>query len=267
MFSGLQVSKTNPGGAAMSSIAISAIVFACVFGGAVLGMFLRSAIPHHHLSDDSKDVLKLQMALVSTMTALVLGLLVTSAKGSYDAQSTELNQTSARIVLLDRILAHYGPETKETRDLLRASVARSLDRIWAKKSSENSEMGPPTRGNEVLFNQIQELTPKEDGQRTLKIQALSIAFSLGETRWLQYAQVSTSISKPLLIMLILWLTTLFVSFGLFAPRNGTVITSLLVAALSVSGAILLILELYAPYGGLIEISSAPLRAALSQLGK
>jgi hypothetical protein len=251
----------------MSSIAVTAIVFVCVFGGAVLGMILRAVLPEHHLSSDSRDVLKLQMALVSTMTALVLGLLVTSAKGSYDAQTAELTQNSAKVVLLDRILAHYGDETKETRGILRATVVRSLDRIWAESSEVRSERGVPSRENEQLFDQIMQLTPKDEVQRSIKAQALNIAFSLGETRWLQYAQSSTSISKPLLVILVLWLTTLFVSFGLFAPRNGTVITSLLIAAFSVSGAILLILELYTPYGGLIEVSSAPLRAALLQLGK
>jgi hypothetical protein len=251
----------------MSSIAITAIVFACVFGGAVAGMLLRAALPEHHLSSDSKDVLKLQMALVSTMTALVLGLLVSSAKNSYDSQSTELTQSSAKIVLLDRILAHYGPETKEMRGMLRASVVSSLERIWSEHILAPSELTPSTQSNERLFEQIQQLSPKDDGQRALKTQATSLAFALGETRWLQYAQITNSISKPLLVVLVLWLTTLFVCFGLFAPRNGTVIASLFIAALTVSCAIFLILEMYTPYGGLIEVSSAPLRAALSQLGK
>jgi hypothetical protein len=110
----------------MSSIAISSIVFACVFGGAMLGMFVHAVLPQHHLSSESKDVVKLAMALVATLCALVLSLLIASAKGSYDAQSSELTQMSAKVVLLDRVLAHYGPETKETRDLLRGSVARIL---------------------------------------------------------------------------------------------------------------------------------------------
>src|SRR5258706_2839022 len=103
----------------MSSITASLIVFACVFGGALVGVFLRSALPQQHLSAESKDIVRLGMGLVGTMAALVLGLLVASAKGSYDAQSSELTQMSANIVLLDRILAHYGPEAKQTRDMLR----------------------------------------------------------------------------------------------------------------------------------------------------
>ena len=106
----------------MSSTTISLIVFACVFGGALLGILLHAVLPQHHLSNETKDIVKLGMGLVGTMSALVLGLLVASAKGSYDAQSAELTQMSANIALLDRVLAHYGPETKETRDLVRGFV-------------------------------------------------------------------------------------------------------------------------------------------------
>jgi membrane-bound ClpP family serine protease len=96
---------------------------------------------------------------------------------------------------------------------------------------------------------------------------VSLLLGLGQTRWLQYAQESTSVSMPLLVVLVFWLTTIFISFGLYAPANGTVFTSLLVSALSVSAAIFLILELYTPYSGVIQVSSAPLRDALTQLGK
>jgi hypothetical protein len=98
----------------------------------------------------------------------------------------------------------------------------------------------------------------------LQSQALSIAVDIGKTRWLMYEQAITAVSLPLLVVLVLWLTVIFISFGLFAPFNATVVSSLLVAALSVSGAIFLILEMYSPYSGLIKISSAPLRASISQ---
>ena len=250
----------------MSSITISLIVFACVFGGALLGIFLHVSLPQHHLANESKDIVKLGMGLVGTMAALVLGLLVASAKGSYDAQSAELTQMSANIALLDRGLALYGPETKETRALLRGAVVRILDQMWSKDGASSSPMAAPS-GGEILYEKIQALSPKNDMQRSLQGQALSIAVDIGKTRWLMYAQQATSVSMPLLIVLVLWLTVIFISFGLFAPFNGTVVSSLLVSALSVSGAIFLILEMYSPYDGLIQISSAPLRAALAQLGQ
>jgi hypothetical protein len=250
----------------MSSITISLIVFACVFGGALLGIFLHAVLPQHHLGADSKDIVKLGMGLVGTMSALVLGLLVASAKGSYDAQNAELTQTSANIAILDRGLAVYGPETKETRALLRGFVARFLDQMWSKDGTGASPSAAPS-GGEILYEKIQGLSPKNDAQRSLQGQMLSIAVDVGKTRSLMYAQQAASVSMPLLVVLVLWLTVIFVSFGLFAPFNATVVSSLFVSALSVSGAIFLILEMYAPYTGLIQISSAPLRAALAHLGQ
>jgi hypothetical protein len=251
----------------MSSITISLIVFACVFGGALFGIFLHAILPQHHLSSETKDIVKLGMGLVGTMAALVLGLLVASAKGSYDAQGTELTQISANVALLDRALAHYGPETKEARALLRGVAVRFLDQIWSKDGISDSLQVPTAAGGEILYEKIQGLSPKNDVQRLLQGQALSIAVDVGKTRWLMYAQQATSVSMPLLIVLVLWLTVIFISFGLFAPLNATVVSSLFVSALSVSGAIFLILEMYTPYAGLIKLSSAPLRAALAHLGQ
>jgi len=251
----------------MNSMAISLITFALVFGGALLGMFIRAVLPKDHLTAESKDAVKVGMGLVATMAALVLGLLVASAKAAYDAQSTEVTEMSANIVVLDRILAHYGPETKEARDLLRGSVARVIDVMWPKGGTRPSDSAPRTAGGEILFDKIQGLVPKDDAQRALQAQALSLAMSLAQTRWLMYEQGATSISMPLLIVLVFWLTALFVSFGLFAPHNAIVVGSLFISALSVSGAIMLILEMYTPYSGLIQISNAPLRTALAHLGQ
>src|SRR5215469_13445429 len=247
----------------MSSITASLIAFGCIFGGVICGMLLRRVLPSHHLSAESKDAVKVGMALVGTLTALVLGLLVASAKGAYDAQNAELTQLSANFVLLDRILAHYGPETKDVRDLVHSTVVRMADRLWSRDRSDPDA----SSGSELLFDKIQQLSPKDDTQRSLKGQALSILISLGQTRWLMYEQKQTAVSLPLVVMLVFWLTISFISFGLFAPSNATAIASMFLSAVSVSGAILLILEMYTPYSGLIHISDAPLRGALAHLGR
>jgi hypothetical protein len=250
----------------MSPIATSLLVFVCVFGGALFGMFLRSRLPEHHLSAESQRIVSLGAGIIGTMAALVLGLLVASAKGSYDAQSDEIMDFSSRIVLLDRVLAHYGPEAKDARDLLRDVVARMVDRMWVERSGY-SESKRIVTGGEVMYDKIQELSPRDEAQRLIKTQALNLVLALSQTRWLMFEQRGRSISVPLLMMLVFWLTINFVSFGLFAPRNGTVITTLLLCAVAVSGAIFLILEMYEPYTGLIHISSAPVRSALEQLGR
>jgi hypothetical protein len=251
----------------MNSIEISSITFAFCFGGALLGISLRSALPQHHLNSDSKDAVKIAMALVSTMCALVLGLLIASAKSSYDTQNNELTDMSSKLILLDRVLAHYGPESKDAREELRNTAVNALDVMWAKNQSGPSQIGPASRSSEVLYDKIQALSPKDDAQRSVHSEALNLVFGLGQTRWLMYEQRSGSGSVPLLMVLIFWLTTLFISFGLFAPRNATVYATLLVSAMSVSFAIFLIKELYNPYIGVIRISNAALRNALAHLGQ
>jgi hypothetical protein len=250
----------------MSSMAISWVVFACVFGGALLGMLLRPVLHERHLGTDSKDLVRMGMGLIATMSALVLGLLIASAKSSFDAQRSELAQMSANVILLDRVMAHYGPEMKEPRDLLRHFVTSTLDRIWPEDPSRPAQV-QPTGASEVLYDKIQELAPKNEAQRSLQAQALKTSIDIGQTRWLLFAQKGSSIPLPFLVVLVFWLTILFASFSLFAPPNVTVICTLLVCALSVSGAIFLILELDRPFEGLIQISSDPLRSALAQLGK
>jgi hypothetical protein len=249
----------------LSSIAIGSIIFAVVFGGALLGMFLRTVMPKDHLSDASKDIVRIAMGLVATMTALILGLLISSAKNSFDTLNGEITEMSSKIILLDRALANYGPEAKEARGLLHDVVANLIDQM-AIKSSDPTRLKLPTGVEDPIYDKLQELVPKDDRQRTFQADALGILKELRQMRWLIYEQQSTSIPTPMLFILVLWLTVLFISFGLYAPANGTVITSLLVCAFSVSGAIFLIMQLYRPFLGPTKISAATLRAALLQLG-
>lgn len=254
----------------MSSLVISGIVFACIFGGTVLGMVLRAILPEKHLSGESKDLVKLGMGLIGTMTALVLGLLIASAKSSFDAQRNGVAQLAGNLIFLDRTLAHYGAESKDAREMLRASVADMLQRTWP---GENGQPGPTeaksgTEGRyEGLYEKIQELTPKNDAQRSLQAQALKTAADLAQTRWLLFAQKGSSIPTPFLVVMVAWLTLILASFSLFAPPNATVFITLLVCALAVSSAVFLILELDRPFGGMIQVPSAPLRNALAQLGR
>jgi hypothetical protein len=251
----------------MSPVTVSLIVLACVFGGALVGTLLHGILPQHHLNPESKDIVKLGMGLVGTMAALVLGLLIATAKGAYDAQSAELIQISANIAAVDRMLANYGPETKEVRDVLRDAAARILDQMWAEPSTSASGTTPVSAAGEILYNEIQGLAPKNDIQRSLQAQALAVVMDTGRTRWLMYAQSTASVSMPLLVVLVLWLVVIFISFGLLAPFNATVVSSLFISAAAVSAAIFLILEMYTPFTGLIQISSAPVHAALGQLGQ
>jgi uncharacterized membrane protein (DUF485 family) len=250
----------------VSPFNISVIVFVCVFGGALLGLFASPLLPDRLQSSESRDVVRLGMGLVATTVAIVLGLLVASAKGFYDTQSTEVTQAAANFVLLDRILGHYGPETKDTRATVRNFLAHVLDSLGPPGKVDYSSISSGARDGEVILDKIQDLSPKDDNQRYLKAQALNLAFQLGQIRWLMFEQNTVPVPNFLLFMLVGWVIVLFLSFGLFAPRNFTVLSGLFLAAVAICGAILLILEMYHPASGVIRVSDAPLRAAMAQLG-
>jgi hypothetical protein len=248
-------------------IVIACCVLVFAFGGALLGMSVRSRLPEQHLNADSRDVVKLGIGLIATMSALVLSLLVASASRSYDAQRSQLTQMSVNIVLLDRALAHYGPDTAAVRAELRTNVAATIDLMWPADGGRSAQLDPASVHAEGLYDQIQSLGPQTDVQRSLQSTALRIALDVGRTRWSLFEQNSRSIPMPFLVVLVLWLTILFAGFGMLAAPNRTVAFILLLCALSVSTAVFLILELDQPFSGLIQVPSAPLRSALAQLGR
>jgi hypothetical protein len=253
----------------MSPIAISLIVLICVFGGALLGMFLRTILPEHHLSDESKDVVKLVTGLIATLAALVLGLLVGSAKSSFDSVNDGFRQSAARIILLDRTLAQYGPETKDLRESIRKSFAVRLDRLFPREQSQRSTLGAAegTAAGEGVQQRLRALSPQNDTQRSLQAHALEIADAVVQARWLAIEQEENTIPTPFLVVLVFWLAAMFTSFGLFAPRNAIAIAVLFLGALSLSASIFLIEELNSPLAGFITISSAPMYKALALLGQ
>src|SRR6184192_3282319 len=253
----------------MNSLTIGLISVGCIFGGALLGLFLQGLLPEHHFRDNSKDAVKVVAGTIATLAALVLGLLVGSAKSSFDATSTAITQSGAKIILLDRVLAAYGPETKDVREQLRRAVAAGIEMFWPEEKAGGSGLAGFERANamEVVQAKLHELKPATDVQRQLLSQAEQISNDMLQARWLLIEQAQSALPVPFLVVLLFWLTMLFLSFGLFAPRNATTITVLLISALSVSGAIFIILEMNHPLQGMIKVSSAPMRKALEHLGQ
>src|SRR6266700_3986821 len=249
----------------MSAIALSCIAFVCISGGVLIGMLLRNTLPEHHLSTDAKDAVRLGTGLIGTIAALVLGLLIASAKNSYDTQSTQIKQMTASIILLDHLLEQYGPQAAAIRNLLRRSVVVLADRMWRENSSDAAKANPfaASSESETFFAKLQQLSPQNDSQRSLQARAIQIATDIAQTRLLLFAQTNNSIPMPFLVVLIFWLTIIFGTFGLFTKPNAIVISSLLIFALSAAGAIYLVLELGQPFAGLMQISSTPLRSALT----
>jgi hypothetical protein len=253
----------------MSPPIVALISFAVIFGSTMLGMVVRRLLPEHHLRDDSKDTVKLGAGLIATLAALVLGLLVGSAKSSFDAVNAGITQAAAKAIVLDRALARYGPEAKDAREQLRRSVAGVIEMIWPDQRTGVSGLTALERANglETLQDKVQALQPASDSQRALLSRALDLTNDVGQARWLLIEQQHVGLPTALLVVLVLWLAILYASFGLFAPRNATVILVLFVCALSASASLFLILELNSPLEGTIKVSSAPMVKALELLGR
>jgi hypothetical protein len=253
----------------VSATAISVIVLACVMTGALFGAFLRSSLPAHHLSDDSKDTIKIGTGLIATLVALVLGLLVASAKSSFDTKSEELKQGAAKVILLDRDLRRLGPSADHARLLLRRAIAFRLKVPWGERTVRTLGDAPPAEAASVedVEDEIRALSFTSERERWLQASALQLSADLSQTRWLITEQTGATIAMPFIVVVVSWLAVIFASFGLLAPRNITVWVVITLCALSVSASVFLILELDRPFGGVITLSKEPLQSALNRLDR
>lgn len=253
----------------MNPLATAALVFACALVAAFAGMLLHASLPDRYLGAESRDVITRMMGLITTMAALVLGLLVASANNAHDMQVNELKAASANVVLLDRMLELYGPGAKSARDALRDVVRQTHDRVWARGGVQIETLNSTKTldASRNVMEQILNLSPKTDVQRAMKSRAMVHAESFLRSRLLMLGRPGNPISWPFLVVLIFWISVLFLNCGLFARFNATVTVALTVGALSIGAAILLIQELDDPYHGFIRISDKPVLDALAQIDR
>src|SRR5256714_7410063 len=205
----------------MITISLAAILFLFLVGVTLLGARLRKVVPAEHLSTDSKDAVKLALGLVATMTAILLGLLVSSAKSAFDAARSEVMQMAAKVALLDRVLVLYGRETADARRALRDAIAEGVRRTWPADQSGAVRLEPNQKMGDAVYEAISHLRPQDEAQRGLKTEAASLMVQLAELRALVQAQAVSSVSKPLLIALILWLRGGFFCVCLLFPCPRT----------------------------------------------
>jgi len=251
----------------MNTTLTALIVFGCLVGSVLIGITIRGLLPQAHLSTETREAVKVAMGLVATMSALVLGLLVSSAAGSYDIQRTEVIQMAAKVSFLERVLIAYGPDAAGVRAQLRKMVEESIQQMWPGAMRQPTNRDPNIQGGNLLYAALQRLSPQNDAQTALKSHATTQAIDLAQLRSLLAAQSVPSVSEAMLIIVVSWLVVIFVGFSVIAPRNATAILALMLSALAVSGAIFLILELDQPFGGLIGISSEPMVNVLHLLEK
>src|SRR5580704_80836 len=245
----------------MSSLKISVLVFSLLFGGALVGLYASPFLPIDHIKG-----VQVSIGLLTTMFGLLFSLQLSSGKAFFDTQEQEVMEMRSKTVLLDNVLAHYGPEAKGAREALRNSVDEVLSHVWPKELSSVSTWAPTDEESE-LYEKIQQLAPNNETQRSEKTLALGMAIDLRRTRWISAARIRSCTAVPLMVMEIAWATLIFSSFGLLATHSVTTIVSLALCAFAVSGGFFLIVEMNTPFSGLIKVSSAPIRETFKQLAR
>lgn len=252
----------------MKDVLIGIVVFAVIFGGAVLGMFLGKVLPDPHMSTESRDAIRTIMAMLGTLSAVVLGLLTGSSISSLAEKESELRGAGVQFIMLDRTLAEYGPETAKTRALLKDLLAERINQIWPEEGGAVSLTALSSgAGINLVQRDLFALSPQTEQQQWLRSKALENTYAIAESRWTTIEQIGSRFPWAFFVVVVSWLAVIFASFGLFAPRNASVIAALLVAALALAGPIFMMLEMDQPYGGLVKIPSTSLRVALDQLGR
>ncbi len=246
---------------------ISVVLFLALVGISLLGGRLARLLPEEQLSADSKDAVKLAMGLIATMTAVLLGLLITSAKTTYDTAESEVMQMAAKVALLDRVLKLYGSEAAEARHALQDAVADGIRRTWPSRGSGPVRLDSNQQFGDAVYMAIHRLSPQDETQRALKTQATTLMVQLAELRALLQAQALPSVSKPLLLALVSWLVVIFLGFSLVVPANAMSTLALVAGAFSVACAMFLILELDHPFAGVLRIPSDPMTNTLDHLAK
>ena len=242
------------------------ISFVSIVAGIVLGMFLRARIPASRLSHDTREVIRLGAGLLATLAAVVISLMIASAKSSYDTQDAHFRQLRAYLVEADQLLAQYGPEATEVRKLMRQSVPAAMERMWHEKETTSQSTAFTANSlAEQLYNAIEALAPAGDAQRSLKSRIVLASADIAHTRLLIFADGDKPVPAPFLLILIVWLTVIFTTFGLFVEPGAVAWTALLVFALSVSSALFLVADLSQPFAGLMQIPKEQLRNTLAPL--
>jgi hypothetical protein len=253
----------------LNSITISLAVVAFVMGGALLGGYVRNRLPHHHLEGDTRDIVKAGIGLLATLSALVLGLIIASAKSSFDTKTEEVQTAAVKLLHLDRSLRQLGTVGDNARQELTQMVRMRVDQVWAQRDPMAIAMrGSDAKPNlETLQAAIRSIAPRDEVQRSAIARALQASDELAQVRALVIAHTGSGIIMPLLVVLVFWFTIITAGLNLFAPRNGTTLVFNILCALSIASAIFLVLEMDQSFGGMIHVSDAPLRAALAQLAR
>jgi len=249
----------------MSHTTLGLISFGAIFGGVIIGMVVARCLPGQHLSPETQSAVTVSVAVIGTLAALVLGLMISAANRSFSARSDQVRELSVQLIRIDRNLRRYGPEADDARLALHAWAKAKTQQLFPEKGQV-----PPSAGGTIIMletvqDEILDLEPNNPRQEHLRSLCLTLTSTVIQARWALETLTGQSTPAPFLVLLIFWLSMVFASFGLFAPPNPTTIVMLLLCAVAVSGGIYLIEELDHPASGLIQISPDPMRRAVSEI--
>jgi len=253
----------------MNSYLVAATVFTCVFLGSLIGLWLNQLLPEHHRSQASHDAIKLGTGMISVLASLVLGLLIANIKGSFDTTDSQIRSFAATLIQLDQALRDYGPETANARDELRDYTARAIEDQWPQERDRPMQMEDVSAGQELdkVHRAVLQLKPNDPQQQALRDDALKLIETALQTRWLLIERAESSIQPVFMIILIAWITVIFVSFGYNAPLNATVVTAFFICSIALAACMFMIVEMDGPFTGLITISSHAMRNALAHMSQ
>ena len=251
----------------MNSYVVATTVFGCVFLASLVGMSLNAILPETHRTQASHDVIKLSTGMISVLASLVLGLLIASVKGSFDTADSQMRSFAANLILLHQTLDDWGPETAKAHALLRDYTARSIEDHWPAESDHSFVMENRASGNVLDATRlaILQLIPNDPLQHDLRESAVTLMNAVLQTRWLLIEHAESSIEPVFLMVLVAWITLIFLSFGYNAPVNATVIVSFFICAGALAACLFVIVEMDGPFDGVIAISSQPMRNALAHM--
>ena len=254
----------------MHSYLIASVSFLCIFGGALGGLVMQSFLPSHHLTKESQESIKLGAGLIATMAALILGLLVSSSKGTYDRVNILVNEAAANTISLNQTLKSYGPEADPLRQTLLERVTTIRNEIWPENNKVATKSADALRKGSTILGMVKliaDLKSDDPGALQMKNNAIAIATELNKQRWQITIESTSKLPLTLIVIPIFWITFLTFVYGLFAPRNPTVMMVLFCCSLSIAGAIYLICEMSMPLDGTIKVPSQPFQTVIELLSK
>src|ERR1700756_448386 len=249
-----------------NTVFIGLIVFAVILVGAFVGVKVRDRLPKHHLTDETKNLVSVSTAVVATVSALVLGLLISNANTSFTRLGGQVTALSAEILRLDHMLRRYGADAEPARNMLLQYAQHKSADLFPDDRADVRLSNPSTYELlQRLEDMLLALKPANPRDQWWLSQAMALAAKIGNSRWLLAQQVGQGTPKAFVALLVFWLALLFASFGLFAPPNLTSTITLTLCALAVSGAVAIFLELEQGFGGVVRISPEPMRQAVKVL--